>query len=1139
MPRLVPRSLFPAALCVIFALSATAETWNEGGYTSRTSVLPGQSIDFHIATATSPFSVEIVNLARPSTVLTTLSGLTSAARDCTGMWENGCGWPVTTTFTIPSGWPSGYYAAKFPTSAGTRHTIFIVRSATPGISSRMVAIATTNTYFAYNRFGGKSVYDTLSTDNQRAHIVSLNRPYSDNNGLGRYPLWEQQFVDWMTAEGRAFDVIADEDLEDPAALDPYTTVLIVGHSEYWTLRARQHLESFVAGGGHVAIFGGNTMWWQSRLNPDTRQFIVYKSASLDPEPDDDIVTVNWFDDPVYNPENFILGASFRHGGYVNKYPDPSYQPLPVDERTPYTVVDPSSWIFEGTGVADGQLIGQAAAGIEVDGAIFNTLPNGDVVVDGSDGTPLNFQILAILGAGYGYGTMGLYTHPSGGTVFNSGTRDWPHGLAHDDAVIERMTRNVLDRFVTGDPLPYVPRTSDSVTEDLFNTPTPGGGVLPGWRRNLLRSRLSARCAEEGASGLELTGTQWTQLLRRFVPGRDGLREVQLDFSVNADLLESTPSHSSPLVSLVNHSNAATKIFAAVEFQLRSEGKSVRLALRRADGTRSVSTNWVALAAGFQRIGVTWRSGGAVELRVGANAPLTATNPESGQSVTDLMIEYPGSDYGVSGAMCVDRLQLRNLYVPPPSPETSTITADPTSIVADGVATSAITVQLRDAAGANVTTGGHSVVLSTTAGALSTVTDHGNGTYTATLTSATAPATATVSGTLDGAAMTSTATVSFVAGPAASFEVTAPPSVAAQTPFDITVTARDAHGNVATSYSGTVHFTSSDPAATLPADSTLVAGVKRFSVTLRSTGTQTITAADGALTGSASMVVKGRTSVALTSSPNPSNPGASVTLTATVTAVDAGPALTGSVSFFDGPSLLGTVAISGTTATLATSALASGPHSLTATYSGDASFAGSTSPAHAHNVTLAAPSSIAAAATGTNSVAVSWSAVNFAATYEVERSTGSGAFARIAVVNATSYSDTTVAASTVYLYRVRAVDGNGVPGATSARAPATTIVFTADARRIIRAAHMTELRNAINVFRQAFGLAAATYSTPSITAGMRIRAADLREMRDALNEARAAAGLPLLTFEPLYAGVTKVKASHMRELQQGIGGKAWT
>ena len=71
---------------------------------------------------------------------------------------------------------------------------------------------------------------------------------------------------------------------------------------------------------------------------------------------------------------------------------------------------------------------------------------------------------------------------------------------------------------------------------------------------------------------------------------------------------------------------------------------------------------------------------------------------------------------------------------------------------------------------------------------------------------------------------------------------------------ITIVARDRYGNFVTGYSGTVHFTSSDPAAVLPADTTLVNGVATVNATFMTVGTQTITATDVAapsLTGTMS------------------------------------------------------------------------------------------------------------------------------------------------------------------------------------------------------------------------------------------------------------------------------------------------
>lgn len=82
------------------------------------------------------------------------------------------------------------------------------------------------------------------------------------------------------------------------------------------------------------------------------------------------------------------------------------------------------------------------------------------------------------------------------------------------------------------------------------------------------------------------------------------------------------------------------------------------------------------------------------------------------------------------------------------------------------------------------------------------------------------------------------------GPVATqLSVTGPGSSGAGLSFTFTVTALDAANNVASSYSGTVHFTSSDTTAVLPHDSTLMSGTGTFSATLTTAGFQTLTATD--------------------------------------------------------------------------------------------------------------------------------------------------------------------------------------------------------------------------------------------------------------------------------------------------------
>ena len=102
------------------------------------------------------------------------------------------------------------------------------------------------------------------------------------------------------------------------------------------------------------------------------------------------------------------------------------------------------------------------------------------------------------------------------------------------------------------------------------------------------------------------------------------------------------------------------------------------------------------------------------------------------------------------------------FVPgPPSPVTSTISADPESIPASSDARSTITVRLRDAQENLLTEGGDKVKLRITGtGRIGSVTDHGDGTYTAVVTPPRLPGLGTVRGDLNGRSMEATVTVRF-------------------------------------------------------------------------------------------------------------------------------------------------------------------------------------------------------------------------------------------------------------------------------------------------------------------------------------------------------------------------------------------
>ncbi|HEV2520948.1 MAG TPA: choice-of-anchor D domain-containing protein, partial [Candidatus Acidoferrales bacterium] len=172
-------------------------------------------------------------------------------------------------------------------------------------------------------------------------------------------------------------------------------------------------------------------------------------------------------------------------------------------------------------------------------------------------------------------------------------------------------------------------------------------------------------------------------------------------------------------------------------------------------------------------------------------------------------------------------------------------------------------------------------------------DNGTHTFSATLKSAgtqSLTATDTVTASITG----SQTAITVNAATAASLKVSGYPNPAtAGAANNFTVTALDALNNTSTGYRGTVHFTSSDAQAVLPADYTFVAadnGVHQFSATLKTAGTQSLTATDTAtatITGSqASINVTAGAATKLTVSGYPSPVAAGTANNFTVTAFDA-------------------------------------------------------------------------------------------------------------------------------------------------------------------------------------------------------------------------------------------------------------
>jgi 6-phosphogluconolactonase (cycloisomerase 2 family) len=295
------------------------------GYANATSVRPGATIDFSVNIAhPGRYRVEIVRLGwyrgMGGRRLTCLTG-SSLDPSCTadepgveqpappspsaGTGEVDAGWSVTDRLRLPRSWVTGYYLAIFQVTAGpdagqTGFTPFIVQ-APVGDRSQILVQVPTNTWEAYNEWGGEDLYTS-----PRAVKVSFNRPYQHRH-LFR---WEYPLVRFLERSGDDVTYVTDDDVDrDPGILLDHRLDMTAGHGEYWTRAERDGWGAARAHGVNLAFMGANTAYWQVRYQDDDRTMVSYKSLR-DPEPDRALKTIQFRDLTPARPECELLGEQY-------------------------------------------------------------------------------------------------------------------------------------------------------------------------------------------------------------------------------------------------------------------------------------------------------------------------------------------------------------------------------------------------------------------------------------------------------------------------------------------------------------------------------------------------------------------------------------------------------------------------------------------------------------------------------------------------------------------------------------------------------------------------------------------------------------------------------------------------------------
>ncbi len=197
---------------------------------------------------------------------------------------------------------------------------------------------------------------------------------------------------------------------------------------------------------------------------------------------------------------------------------------------------------------------------------------------------------------------------------------------------------------------------------------------------------------------------------------------------------------------------------------------------------------------------------------------------------------------------------------------------------------------------------------------------------------------------------------------------------------------------------------------------------------------------------------------------------------------------------------------------------------------------------------APPSGLAAISSGA-SVTLSWSAASGATNYRVERKGAGGSYGLAGTTPSTGFIDSGVSSGNAYLYKVCAADGSGnclsgysniaLGAAISFPTDPTIITIIEDPSGAtvtpMRAAHINELRSAVNAVRSLAGLAAASWTNSTVATGMTISVYDVRDLRERLDEALIALGIQTSSYEDqALAGAptgTTIKQIHITQLRQ--------